>query len=82
MLFMGSDMGVNSPLTEHNETRIQAAVVIVLVQGCIFPAAGRSACIVPKQAPWTEGGRFGKWKEKEECLSVCLSKIKLINYII
>ncbi|KAM7388458.1 hypothetical protein PAMP_024630 [Pampus punctatissimus] len=37
---------------------IQAALVILLVQGCILPAAGQSVCIVPV--------RQDGWRQKEQ----------------
>lgn len=51
---------------------IQAALAILLVQACILPAAGESACIVPGQAGWMEGGLRGeRQRKREQC--VCLS---------
>ncbi|KAK9519155.1 hypothetical protein VZT92_021900 [Zoarces viviparus] len=44
---------------------IQAALVILLVQGCILPAAGQSAGIVPVRAGWMEGGLRGGRQKKE-----------------
>ncbi|CAB1447595.1 unnamed protein product [Pleuronectes platessa] len=51
---------------QWDSVAFRRTLAILLVQGCILPAAGQSGCIVPRPAGWMEGGVRGERQRKRE----------------